>query len=213
MKLLFATLLLCGFALASPAPKQDRCTNAVFLGDSITDAFDNGNGAPVWQQFYAPIGAINTGVGGDRTTTIIDRINNQGIIDGLGAHVAVLKIGTNDLSGGVPETTVAQNIGQILNLIKDKNRGVKILLLGILPRNGVDIHNRIRNVNAIIRGYADNLSVFYLDMEAQFQGDAIGTVPTDLFYDGLHLTLRGYEVWAETMNTQFFNLVNNPICP
>ncbi len=100
----------------------------------------------------------------------------------------------------------------ILNLIKDKNRGVKIILLGILPRNGADIDQRIIDTNAIIRGYADNLTVFWLDMAEQYR-QSVGTVRPNLFTDGLHLSRAGYEVWAATMNPLFMPMVNNPLCP
>ena len=97
---------------------------------------------------------MNTGVAGDWTNTVINRINNEGIIDNLNAYLAVLKIGTNDLSADTPAQTVADNIQVIINLIKAKNPGINILLLGIHPRgdslDGIN-HNRVRNVNAIIK--------------------------------------------------------------
>lgn len=65
----------------------------VFLGDSITD-FWKQNGWQPWAEFYEPLGAVNTGVAGDLTTSTIDRITNNGIIDNLNSRLAVLLIGT-----------------------------------------------------------------------------------------------------------------------
>jgi lysophospholipase L1-like esterase len=181
----------------------------VFLGDSITDWWKN-DGRATWDQFYEPLGSVNTGVAGDRTTTIIDRINNQGIIDNLNAYMAVLKIGTNDLSGNVPEQTVADNINTIISLIKSKNPGVKILLLGILPRGGSEIHSRIQTVNSLIARYANGNDVFFLNMEAQFS-TGLGQVVPQLYWDDqLHLSSAGYVKWAETMNPVFDEILHSP---
>jgi len=211
---LLITVLLFGAALSkslnSAQPKWNNRGQVVFLGDSITDAWDNGGGGlATWNELYVPLGAVNTGVSGDRTSTIIDRINNQGIVDNLNAYLAVLKIGTNDLSGNVPEQTVYENIGTIINLLKAKNPGIKVLLLGVLPRTGSEIHGRIRNVNALISRYADNSEVFFFNMEFQFS-TGLGTVIPELFTDGLHLTPLGYTVWAQTMNPLFNFILNMP---
>jgi len=182
----------------------------VFLGDSITDWFDS-EGIETWNSLYAPLGAVNTGVAGDRTTTVIDRINNQGIIDGLNAYQAVLKIGTNDLSGGVPEAEVVENIRTIISLIKTKNPGVRIILLGILPRGGADIHQRARNVNAMLVDVALNdPDVSFLDMDEQFS-NGLGIVKPELFWDDqLHLSPMGYVVWGQVMAPLFDMVLNSP---
>jgi lysophospholipase L1-like esterase len=70
---------------------------------------------------------------------------------------------------------------------------VKVLLLGIFPRNGEEIATRIRAVNAITSQFADGSSVFYLDMAPQFE-NGLGVVKPELYTDGLHLTAAGYKV-------------------
>jgi lysophospholipase L1-like esterase len=186
-----------------------RLTITVFLGDSITDWFDS-EGIDTWNTYYAPLGAVNTGVSGDRTTTVIDRINNQGIINGLNAYQAVLKIGTNDLSGGTDEATIVNNIVTIINLVKEKNPGVRVILLGILPRGGADIHQRARNVNAMLARLANDSDIFFLDMDEQFS-NGLGVVKPELFWDDqLHLSPQGYVIWAQTMNPLFDRVLNTP---
>lgn len=162
-----------------------------------------------WNQFYEPLGSVNTGVAGDRTNTIIDRINSQGIVDNLNAYLAVLKIGTNDLSGNVPEQTVADNIATIISLVKAKNPGVKVLLLGILPRSGSEIHGRIRTVNTLIQGFSNGNDIFFLNMEEQFS-TGLGQVVPELFWDDqLHLSSAGYAMWAQTMNPIFDQILGS----
>jgi lysophospholipase L1-like esterase len=53
-------------------------------------------------------------------------------------------------------------------------------------------------VNALIRPICDERTVFYLDLAARFhrQGEAW----PDLQKDQLHLTQRGYAMWAEELD-------------
>ncbi|CAL8088112.1 unnamed protein product [Orchesella dallaii] len=190
------------------APKYNKNGQVVFLGDSITDWWKN-DGKVVWDQYYEPLGAVNTGVAGWTTQNIIDGINN-GMIDNLNAYLAVLKIGTNDLARGVSEADVTANTGRILEMITAKNPSARILLLGIMPRGDAEIHERIRRVNQATRNFADNNRIFFLDMEEQFS-TGLGQVRQELFWDDrLHLSTQGYVVWAQTMDSLFTSVLNAP---
>lgn len=158
---------------------------------------------------------MNTGKSGDLTSNTIQRINDEGIIDSLNSELAVLKIGTNDLSWGVSDQEIVANIGIIINLIKQKNSGVKILLLGILPRAPAEIHLRARTVNSQIASYANANDVWFLDMNDAFSHN-LGMVYPELYWDDyLHINSAGYVRWAETMNPLFFAILNgeNPTNP
>lgn len=65
--------------------------NVLFYGDSITDAWRN-TGLPIFTQHYAPLGAANYGIGGDRTEHVLWRIIN-GEVQNLNPKLIVLKIG------------------------------------------------------------------------------------------------------------------------
>lgn len=41
-------------------------------------------------------------------------------------------------------------------------------------------------------------TIRYLDIGDKFLQD--GSVPADIMVDGVHLTKKGYEIWAESMN-------------
>ena len=76
----------------------------LFYGDSITEGWGGmqwpGNGDTVFQQYYAPLGVANYGIGGDRTEHVLWRILD-GEINGLNPKLVVLKIGTNNLGMSV----------------------------------------------------------------------------------------------------------------
>ena len=93
-----ALLLVAGVAHANsatePAPKNEEWWQArhaqmnerikqgnadlLFIGDSITHGWE-GEGAAIWEQFYAPRNAVNLGIGGDQTQHVLWRLENGNI--------------------------------------------------------------------------------------------------------------------------------------
>ncbi len=178
-----------------------------FIGDSITEAWER-NGKEVWDEFYAPRNAINLGFGGDRTEHVIYRLTH-GNLQNVRPKVAVLMIGTNNTGHKMQDPEeVAEGIKRILEILHEKTPETKILLLAIFPRaaDPLDEH-RLNNlaINQLIRRYADNDRIHYLDLGHLFlQPD--GTLPTDLMPDLLHLTPAAYRLWAEAMEPKLQEL-------
>jgi lysophospholipase L1-like esterase len=114
-------------------------------------------------------------------------------------------LGTNNL-GSNTEGDIAHGIKEIIRQLLIKMPSTKILLLGILPRAG-DIENKVHGINNQISQYNDDKHVFYLDMSNKFQ-DSPGKQKAGLFYDTVHLTKEGYQVWYETMETRLSILDN-----
>lgn len=173
----------------------------LFLGDSITDNWRS-KGSNVWNRYYAPLRVANFGIGGDRTQHVLWRIEH-GELDGLHPKVTVLMIGTNN-SNSDPADEIASAIRLILDDIRAKMPGTKILLLGIFPRNKpVDRPNQmdiIHQVNALIAKYDDGgKTVKFLDIGDKFLGPD-GRVHEDIMADFLHPTAKGYQIWADAMN-------------
>jgi lysophospholipase L1-like esterase len=110
------------------------CIILVFFGDSITAGW-GGAGSSIWNEKYAPIQSSNFGIGGHITTQTIARIVDEGVLNDLNAKVAVVKIGTNDLSRNTPEAEIAANIRIIVDEILARQPHCRVLLLGILPRS------------------------------------------------------------------------------
>lgn len=182
---------------------------SVFLGDSITEWWKY-VAKNIWDEHYEPLGAVNTGIAGHTTTDVINRIINEGIVDNLHAYQAVLKIGTNDIARGVSNSDVIKNIQTIIELTQERNPGVRVILLGILPRGDADLHQKIREVNIEIAKFADNKVIYFLDMEPQFS-TGLGNVRPELYgSDQLHLTREGYAVWAREMGPLFNEVLVAP---
>ena len=171
----------------------------LFLGDSITEGW--GNNA-VWQKNYGPLNAANFGIGGDTTENVLWRILN-GEIDGVSPKVAVLMIGTNNfgLEGHQPPD-VAKGITTIVQTLRKKLPATKILLLGIFPRDekpNTDARKKIQKVNEQIAGLDDKKNVRFLDIGAKFT-NADGSISKEIMPDFLHLSEKGYQIWADAID-------------
>jgi len=167
----------------------------VFIGDSITD-FWNTTGLNVWNQYYIPRHAYNYGIGGDKTQNVLYRIEN-GELDGLNAKVVVLMIGSNNLILDSNED-IAHGVNEILNQIFIKINSTKIILLGVLPRDG-PFGSEAKQLNILIEQFGDNNRVFWLDMWSEYT-NADGSQKIELYGpDKVHLNLAGYTVWYNYM--------------
>jgi lysophospholipase L1-like esterase len=171
----------------------------LFLGDSITEGWGNNS---VWQKTYAPLNAANFGIGGDMTQNVLWRILN-GEIEGISPKVTVLMIGTNNfgLEGHQPDAVV-KGISTIVQTLRKKLPATKILLLGIFPRDekpNTESRKKIQKVNEQIAGLDDKKTVRYLDIGAKFTG-ADGTISKEVMPDFLHLSEKGYQIWADAID-------------
>lgn len=185
----------------------------VFLGDSITQGWE-GSGKQVWEQKWTPLKAANFGIGGDRTEHVLWRLEN-GNFDGLKPKLIVLMIGTNNTGHQKPDgyqcsaQQTADGVKAILEKLKAKCADAKILLLGIFPR-GADSNDAFRKqneaTNALIKSYADDSTVFFMDLGGKFlQPD--GTLTTEIMPDRLHLSPKGYEIWADAVEAKVKELM------
>ena len=181
----------------------------LFIGDSITQGWE-GAGKETWDRYYAQRGALNLGIGGDRTQHVLWRLDN-GNLNGLKPKAAVVMIGTNNSNG---EDNTAEQIVDGVKAIVDKLRAklpeTKIVLLAIFPRseNFSAQRGKILQVNQVIRKLADEKSVFWIDFGHQFLASD-GTIPGSIMPDYLHLAPKGYEIWAEAIEDRISSLLGD----
>lgn len=172
--------------------------DVLFLGDSITAGW-NGAGKKVWDANFAPMKAANFGIGGDRTQHVLWRIQN-GELEGIAPKAAVLMIGTNNSGSDSPEQ-IAAGVSAIVKTLGEKAPKTKVLLLAVFPRSakGSDaIRAKLADVNARIAKLDDGSRVKYLDIGQKFL-EADGTLTKEVMPDLLHLSPRGYQIWADAI--------------
>ena len=178
----------------------------IFIGDSITHYWES-KGKTVWDQYYAPRHAVNLGFSGDKTQNVLWRLEH-GEVDNIHPKLAVLMIGTNNRNRA--EQT-AEAIKAIVGELNTRLPETKVLILGVFPRGRIedrkdekilqsgtnDLWTTNEKVNHIISGFADNKSIYYLNINQSFLKD--GTVPREYMPDFLHPSEKGYQIWAEAI--------------
>jgi lysophospholipase L1-like esterase len=180
--------------------------NLLFIGDSITQGWETAGAAP-WQKNYAPVSAANFGIAGDAWENVLWRMTH-GELKGIHARLIVLLIGTNNVSHGEEVSDIANGISQVVAAIRERCPNTKILLLGIFPRDhqpNTEYRRKIVDINTRISRLTDGSKVFYLDIGNAFL-DAEGHVPFDVMPDELHLSPKGYQIWADAQNPTLVKL-------
>ncbi len=184
----------------------------LFVGDSITNGWRNYNGQNgrggkrVFDKHFAPLKAANFGIGGDRTQHVLWRLQN-GELDGIQPKVVMLMIGTNNTGGNDNSAEqIADGVKAIVAEVHKKSPSTKVLLLGVFPRgkgpNAPEIKARrekIKQINDSISKLDDGgKTVKYMDIGDKFL-EKDGSIAPEVMYDALHLTEKGYQIWADAV--------------
>ncbi|MEM7381095.1 MAG: SGNH/GDSL hydrolase family protein [Bacteroidota bacterium] len=176
------------------SPKTDE-NRVVFMGNSITIGWLNS--VP---EFFEGKPYVNRGISGQTTPQMLLRFR-QDVID-LEAKAVVILAGTNDIAGNTGPMTLEQIVDNLRSMTElAKANGIKVVLSSVLPaydypwRPGLKPNEKIPKLNAMIKDYADQAKVVYLDYFSVMVNDKNG-LDEDLAGDGVHPTKKGYEIMA-----------------
>jgi lysophospholipase L1-like esterase len=173
----------------------------VFLGDSISERWES-DGRYAWNRHYEPRRAANFGVAGDRSEHVLWRIEH-GNFAGLQPRLVVLLIGTNNLLVH-EDAEVAAGVVAVVDRLRAKLPGTRILLLGILPRGARPddpMRARIRAINASLAAFQQGSGLRFLDAGPALL-EADGRLGREIAPDFLHLSPRGYRRLAEAIEPE-----------
>jgi lysophospholipase L1-like esterase len=183
----------------------------LLIGDSITDAWRQPKPKAVWEKHFGGVKMANFGISGDRTQHLLWRPQN-GELEGIQPKAAMLMIGTNNIGQSNPEppASAIEGVKAIVKEVLARTPKTKILLLGVFPRSEKPDHahrGMIKEINEAIAKLDDGgKTVQYLDIGAKFaQPD--GTLTKEIMPDFLHLSEKGYEIWAEAVKPALENLL------
>jgi lysophospholipase L1-like esterase len=184
---------------AAPEKKEKR---VVFLGDSITDSWDNpSNGG-----FFPGKPYINRGISGQTTPQMLIRFRPD--VVALKPEVVVILAGTNDIAGNTGPMTlesIEDNLASIAELARA--HGIRVVLSSVLPvsdyektadgqpRNQTTRRppEQIKALNEWMKKYAAENKLTYLDYYSAMVDDK-GFLKDELSNDGLHPNAEGYQV-------------------
>jgi lysophospholipase L1-like esterase len=189
--------------LELPPPAADK-PRVVFLGDSITDNWNN----PGFGGFFPGKGHVNRGISGQTTPQMLLRFRAD--VLALKPSAVVLLAGTNDIAGNTGPMSldaIQDNIATMCDLAKA--RGVKMVLASVMPvsdygkdATGAPVNRtkqrppeKITALNAWLKDYAQREGHVYLDYATPLS-DEKGFLKADLADDGLHPNAKGYAVVA-----------------
>lgn len=173
------------------ALRQGRQADLLFIGDSITEQWRWGAGAPVWNSRFEQR-AFDFGLSADRTQHVLWRLQHFDL-SFLKPKVAVIMIGTNNVQDEPEE--IAAGVQAVIAATQAKFPSAQIVLMSILPNARATA--RMAAANRLLAPLADNKRVHYLDLAASFTPE--GDNWKGLSRDKLHLTEQGYTMWADAL--------------
>ncbi len=183
----------------------------LFLGDSITGLWDK-TAPSVWSRHYAPRKVANFGIGGDHIQHLLWRLDH-GELDGIKPRVVVLMVGTNNIPHET-EDQVVEGVKAVVDRVRHKLPGAKILLLGVTPRGlnrdpsqvTTAPDPRVPRLNARLARLEDGPTIRYLDIGPALL-DGSGRLVQVIQPDFLHLSRKGYQIWADAMEPTLWNMM------
>ena len=172
------------------APKD---ADMLFLGDSITQRWSYREA--ILQKYFPGHKIANLGVGGSCVENVLWILENEKL--DFHPKEVVLLIGTNDIEASKPRfyqkrsaspQQIAEGIQKVVRKIHAKWPTANIVLMALFPRFMGNNDYKINEVNQIIRNIP---GVHFIDLTHQLNRSTT--------LDGLHLTDRGYEIWAKSL--------------
>jgi len=227
-----------GKAADQPAPRSDQNSqiahaqllekarkggiDVYFLGDSITRRWGTSDEQykdflANWRQNFFGWNAADFGWGGDTTQNILWRLTN-GELDNVHPKIIVVMAGTNNVSKLTPQgkddphvAEITRGIKAILDVCRQKAPEATIVLMGITPRNdNMELMLIIYQINANIARFADGKQIRFVNINDKL-ADANGKLYEGMANaDGLHLDVKGYQVWADALKPIFTELLGPP---
>lgn len=166
----------------------------VFMGNSITDGWDNAH-----SEFFTDNNFACRGIGGQVSSQMLCRFRAD-VID-LRPKAVVILAGTNDIAGNngpIESEHIAENIVSMAELALAA--GIRPILCSVLPaaqypwRPEVEsVPEKIRALNDRLRQYAAERGLTWVDYySAMDAGD--GSMRSEYTRDGVHPTPEGYTV-------------------
>jgi lysophospholipase L1-like esterase len=202
---------------------QEGGIDIYFEGDSITRRWGTSDAQykdflANWNQNFFGWNAANFGWGADTIQNVLWRLNN-GELDGVNPKIIVLLAGINNLGGTPPPggdkakvEDVTRGIKATLDIMHQKAPDATIILMGITPRNdggSTEIVATINKINDTISKFANGKKIRYLNINDKL-ADKDGKLFDGMTVDRLHLSVKGYQVWADALKPVFTELLGPP---
>jgi lysophospholipase L1-like esterase len=187
--------------VVAPAKNERR---VVFMGDSITDGWDD----PKYGGFFPDKPYIDRGIGGQTTPQMLLRFRAEVIA--LKPKVVVILAGTNDIAGNTGPMTLEAIEDNLISMTElARAAKIRVVLSSVIPisdyekttegnpivRSVQRPPEKIKALNDWMRKFAADSKSIYLDYYSAMVDDK-GFLKEELSEDGLHPNQKGYDVMA-----------------
>ena len=166
----------------------------VFIGDSLTEFYD-------WQERFPGHRVFNLGIAGEPVEGLLGRMSRirTAIVR---ADLIFVMTGINNIA--VEDYDIIPEYEKVLNTLVFFFAGAEIVAQSVLPVCLPWLDNaEIEKINSDLKEIARRIEVRYLDLYALFVDTKGSPVKAYLSEDGVHLSDRGYGVWAGAIEKEF----------
>jgi len=168
----------------------DEKNAVVFLGDSITQGWGDD-----FRGDFKDLKVANRGISGDTTRGMLIRLQED-VLD-LEPEAVVMLMGTNDLEENAEPSTIAANVGLIVDALEENDPKMPIVLCLVFPSSASKKRpsEQIQKINQLMAAeFKGNPQVTIVDTWTLF-ADEQGDAKKSEFPDLLHPNRVGYEKW------------------
>lgn len=179
---------------------SDKPCDILFVGDSITEQWEF-VGKNVWEEFFVPNNSVNFGISGDRTESVLWRMQDTKLQTTTPPKVCVLLIGTNNIghwNGKQSSADTLKGIRKIATTLLAKFPKTHLVIFTTFPY-GSNPNTPLRKLGEEIAQKTSKLNLprtTILNINKDFL-NADGTFKPGVFQDEVHLTEQGYRIWAK----------------
>lgn len=184
---------------------KEREPEVVFVGDSLVFGLQF---TPTWQKYFAPLHALNFGIGGDQTGHVLWRVLN-GEMDNFCPKVVVLLVGTNNF-GHTPKQ-ICDGVMAIVDAIRQLQPQTFTIVMGLLPRGERPNPLRQRNetTNVLLSERLSGVARCQLLADYRYLMAAPDNrISAGDMADYLHLTPQGYAKVFEPVSELIVQLLS-----
>ena len=164
----------------------------VFLGNSITEAFDLTQSFPVDKP-------INRGISGDHIDGLLQRLDSSVVL--IEPSRLYLMIGINDIGRGDEDTLILARYDSLLTRLQKELPETVVFVHSILPTS-IKWSNcpreKIIRINKQIKKMTESYRYTWIDLYPLFAGTD-NFVLSEYTTDGLHLNETGYDLWRDQL--------------
>lgn len=167
------------------------------LGDSLVEWGD-------WETLLPGCNVINRGVAGEDVEGLSVRLANEVLSAGTVQHTLIMAGTNNLLMGNLFFPAIFRTmLARLRQLCPDST----ITVNSILPMDITGLAgDTIDRVNLELREITEEADCSFLDMKAAYSARCLPITHPCFMEDGVHLSTRGYQVWAEEISSHLTGL-------